>query len=203
MSRARIPPIVDHEGLTPPQRAFADSYLKHCNVSRAARDAGISGQKAHKLLEDGLVISVMARAFQRFTAESGITVDDVLRHLGWIAKGDLRSIFRPDGTLKPPMEWDDATAACVAKIEVDVTTTTELIDEDDPDGGTRTITVQAMKITRWDPLRALELLGKWLRMFSDAADAPKPPATPLPAPAGITTLDPIEASRDYRKLIEG
>jgi hypothetical protein len=40
-------------------------------------------------------------------------------------------------------------------------------------------------------------------MFSDASDAPKPPRSALPAPPGISTLDPVEASRAYRKLIEG
>jgi phage terminase small subunit len=36
-----------------------------------------------------------------------------------VALSDVRKLFRDDGTMKPPNEWDDDTAAAIASVDVE------------------------------------------------------------------------------------
>jgi phage terminase small subunit len=76
----------------------------------------------------------------------------VLRELARVAFADLRSIYRPDGSLMSVSELSDDAAASVAGVE-----STEVGD------GTGYI----RKLKRWDKVKALELLGKHLGMYTD------------------------------------
>ncbi|MGD9382035.1 MAG: terminase small subunit, partial [Candidatus Thorarchaeota archaeon] len=43
---------------------------------------------------------------------------DVKNEIGKLATSDLRGIFRADGSIKPPHELDDQTAAAIASVKI-------------------------------------------------------------------------------------
>ncbi len=80
--------------------------------------------------------------------------ESVLHELRQIGKADLRDVFDSHGKVKPPHEWPDSIASCVASCEAK--------DEYDKEGcyvGT------TYKIKLWDKIKANELRGKHLSMF--------------------------------------
>ena len=86
-----------------------------------------------------------------FTPDLAVTVKNVLDHLAAIAFHDKRNAQRADGTPKPLRELDAANAVALQSVEYG------------PNG------TQRYKYS--DRLVALELLGKYLRLFnSDTSD---------------------------------
>jgi len=81
----------------------------------------------------------------------------VLRELRRLGLSDIRKIFKEDGSLKPVEEWPAEISAAVASIEVD-----ELFEGS---GKERQQIGFTKKVKFWDKGRALELLGKNLRLF--------------------------------------
>jgi hypothetical protein len=74
-------------------------------------------------------------------AEStSITTERLSRELERIATADPRKLYRDDGTLLPPSEWDEATVAAISGINV-----------------TRT---GKIKLTIWDPEPARKALER-------------------------------------------
>lgn len=174
--------------LTPANEQFCREYLVDLNGSAAYRRAypGVSEKvarsNASRLMADPGVQERIAELQRERIARSELTADRVLRELTRIAFADARTIYRPDGSLKPPHEWDDATAAAVAGVETEEqvrpTSTKEELDPG-PLGGalkrTRTDSVEPVrthKLRRWDKLRALELLCKHFGLLKE--DAPHP-----------------------------
>ena len=93
------------------------------------------------------------------TAE--IDIARVLLELTRIGTQDMRRLFRPDGSVKPPAEWDDDLAASISAVEVTSTTTGE--------GGAAT-TEHVYKVKTWDKNSALDKIAKHLGMFIDRAE---------------------------------
>jgi phage terminase small subunit len=96
-----------------------------------------------------------------------VAADRVLVELARIAFYDARALYRPDGTLKDPSEWDESTAAVVAGVEVDEEVTTSA-------DGTRTV-ARTKKVRRADKVRALELLARHLTLLNDSITVKTPP----------------------------
>lgn len=84
-------------------------------------------------------------------------MESVLSEVKRMSKADVRTLFHEDGRLKLPHEWDEATAKCVASIEVD-----ELFEGA---GKERAQVGWTKKIKLWDKLKANELMGKHLAMW--------------------------------------
>lgn len=105
-------------------------------------------------------------------------IEMVLKELRAIGFSDVRQLFNDDGSMKPPHEWPDGTAAAVASVETD-----ELYEgvgkEREQIGITR-------KVKLWEKTKSLELLGKNMRMFVERVDIG----------AGKTLEDLIVGSRD-------
>ena len=104
------------------QRAFVREYLKDFNATRAAGAAGYSLKTAdvlgYQLLQNPLVVRDIKKVEETALKEAGATAVKVLTQLAYLANSDIRRLYRDDGTLKPPHEWDDETAAAVAGVEV-------------------------------------------------------------------------------------
>lgn len=171
--------------LSPKQRRFVDEFLVDLNATQAAIRAGYSKRTARSqssaLMTKPDISEAIAAGKARAAERAGISQERVLRELAAIALSDLRSLYRTDGTLKPPSEWDDQAAAAVASLEVD-----ELRD------GEGAVIGFTRKVKRFDKVRALELLGKHLGLWQE----PVPPPVVGPgltvivnqAPAGGVTL---------------
>ena len=79
-------------------------------------------------------------------------VQSVLSELKDIALADIRQAYDEQGNMLPPNEWPDALARTIAAVE-----TNEIAGEA---GYTK-------RIKMWDKLKALELLGKNLKLFKE------------------------------------
>lgn len=148
------------------ERRFAAEYPIDFNGSAAITRAGFKGKRpdaaASKLLAKpgvkALVEAETAKALER----AGVRTDAVLRELASIAFSDFRKLFDADGNLKPVGEWDDQTAASVSAIDI------ERLYEGK--GTAREATGTLHKVKRFDKVRALELIGKHLKLFAERVE---------------------------------
>ncbi len=113
------------KNLTPKQRIFIAEYGCDSNATRAAIAAGYSsnrpdraGEIGYQLLQKTPIREAIERATELRLKELGVHTESILRDRVKVAKSDVRSLFRPDGTLKPPEEWSDEIAGAVAGFEV-------------------------------------------------------------------------------------
>ncbi|MEK9754285.1 MAG: terminase small subunit, partial [Rhodospirillaceae bacterium] len=148
--------------LTPKQARFVAEYLVDLNATQAAIRAGYSArtakQQGTRLLSKAAVSAAIANGSQEHIERAGMTADEVIAAIVEIARGDIRGMFDENGSLKRPAEWDDATAAAVAGLDV--------------------VTVRAgegevehvAKIRRTDRLRALDMLCRYHSLYNDKLD---------------------------------
>lgn len=144
-------------GLTPKQRKFVGEYLVDLNATRAAIRAGYSEKTANRIGSELLVKTcireAIAAAQARREQRTEITADRVVAELAKIAFADPRDVMEwgPNGViLKDSADLTEGQAASVA--EVSETTT--------KDGG-------SLRLKKHDKVKALELLGRHLGMFTD------------------------------------
>lgn len=148
--------------LTEKQRRFCLEYIVDLNGTQAAIRAGyVAKNAAHqacRLLAKEAVRAEIARLKAARSVRTEITADQVLRAMAQVAFGDIRGMFNHDGSMKPPHEWDDETAAAIAAMDV-VTASAG-----------RGMVENVSKIKRSDRLRAMEMLARHLSLFNDKAD---------------------------------
>lgn len=142
---------------TPRQAEFVRQYLVDLNATQAAIRAGYSVKTAYSigagLLQNPLVSAAIAEAQARRERRTEITQDRVVAELAKIAFGNIRDVMEwgPDGvTVRSSEELTDGQAAGVAEVSKSTTR----------DGG-------SLKLKRHDKVKALELLGRHLGMFTD------------------------------------
>lgn len=152
--------------LDPKRRLFVKEYLVDLSAPKAAERAGFAPQAGTKLLREPLVARAVERAVQRREAQIERTAERVLEEVGSIAFSDLRKAFREDGSLLPPHEWPDELAPAMSSVKVN-----ELFEyQDRADGGRGKEKVQVgftKEIKLWDKPAALNLLGKYLKLWND------------------------------------
>ncbi|MDR0648418.1 MAG: terminase small subunit [Synergistaceae bacterium] len=142
------------------RQRFVEEYLVDLNATQAAVRAGYSVKRADQsgkqLLSFIEVQNAINAALAERSEKTKITADRVLKELATLAFTDFRKAvaWGPDGvTLLPSGELGDDEAAIIAEV-------TE----------TRSETGGSIKAKRYDKLKALELLGRHLGMFSDRVD---------------------------------
>lgn len=167
--------------LKPKHALFAREYLKNPNGTAAAIAAGYepttAGQAAHEILKRPEVKAYLAEHASKAVAVVEADVARITRELAAIGFADLRTILLEDGRLKPPSEWPDEIACCIASIE---TSRRELKSGvrkvKDPDEGEDVLVDEheaevITKIKLWPKVQALELLARYRRML-DGGSAP-------------------------------
>lgn len=97
------------------------------------------------------------------SARVNVTADDVLRELKRLATVDIMGAFTPEGGLKALKEMDPDVRRCISSIDVE-----ELWDGDKESGRFKCGNVHKLKFH--DKLRALELLGKHLKLFTEKVE---------------------------------
>lgn len=160
------PVIPCNTGLKGRKLEFARQYLRDRSATAAYIRAGYkaspnAGAHASRLLADPGVQAFISQAEARATMEAIASVARLEMELQRIALVDVRKLYLPDGSLKPPAEWDDDTAAAVGSIEVK--------EEFEGVGDARKQTGWTKKVKVIDKCRALVAL---LQRRDDAAKAP-------------------------------
>ena len=149
------------------RRRFVEEYVVDWNGTQAAIRAGYSAKtaaaQANRLLRKVEILEELDRRVKRIADGAEVRAARILRELARVAFADLRDIVEwgPDGvTLRPSDDLTPDQAAAVSEVSQGA------------DGHKR--------IKSADKLRALELLGKRLGLFSDrlihAGDADAPMA---------------------------
>ena len=151
-------------GLTDKQRAFVDEYLVDLCATKAAVRAGYSKKTAkdigcQNLAKPNIQIA-LTRALNERAKRTEVSQDLVVAELGYTGFFDIRKIFTSSGNLIAPDQLPDDVARAIKSIEVVCRPTGE-IDE----GGDKVVEY-VHKYVFHDKIRALELLGKHIGMFS-------------------------------------
>lgn len=147
-------------------RRFVAEYLKDQNGTQAAIRAGYSkrtaNEQAARLLTKVSVKKKIESALRKAEAAAGVTIADTLRKISRLADSDIRELFNDDGSLKNVKDWPDEIALSVSSVEVD-----ELFEGT---GRDREQVGETKKVKLWDKVKALEMLGRHLKMFTDKTE---------------------------------
>lgn len=143
--------------LTDKQTAFVREYLVDLNATQAAIRAGYSERTAYsvgqRLLKNVEIQRAVAAAQAKRARRVEITADRVVAELAKIAFSDPRDLMEwgPDGVvLRPSAELSDDQAASVAEVA-------------ENNAG--------LRLKKHDKVKALELLGRHIGIFTDKVKA--------------------------------
>lgn len=151
---------------------FLKEYLLEHNATKAAIAAGYSEKTAYsqgnRLLKNAEVQAALAKEEEKLNSKLDISIERVAKEFARIAFCDTRKLFRDDGSLLPPSQWDDDTAAAIGGMDVN-----ELFEGSGED---RSQVGYIKKVKMTDKVRALEGLGRYLKMFVDKVEISAPNA---------------------------
>ena len=156
------------DGLTARQARFVVEYCVSLNATSAAIKAGYSEKGADswgsQLLSNPKVCAEIAKKMGKVCNKLEISAQRVLEEIAKLAFYDPGDFFQDDGSLKGIKELDSDTRRAIAGLEV-----SELFEgKDVPDGPQqKTIYGLLKKVKLSDKRAALELLGKYLKLFTD------------------------------------
>lgn len=150
--------------LTPKQKAFVQEYLVDLNATAAAKRAGYSPKTANpqgaRLLANVSVQKAIQEAMKYRKARTEVTQDRVVTELAKIAFSDASDVAEVVTRVVP-----DATGHTEQQQIVHIKDTKRLT----PDQRAALAGIKegkyGIEVTRYDKLKALELLGKHLGMF--------------------------------------
>lgn len=152
--------------LTPQQELFVLEYMIDLNATQAAIRAGYPPQTANntaaKMMKRGVVKDAIARAMAARSRRTGVTADRVIREAAKVAFGDPRVLFREDGALRAPTEYDEDDAAMIEAVK------TRRIVEVGANGEMVPVEIQEVKLA--SKMGALTLLAKHLGLLTDKLD---------------------------------
>ena len=143
--------------LTEKQKRFVEEYLIDLNATQAAIRAGYKVDNAYAIGAENLRKPQIAEAIEKALAErsrrTGINQDRVIQEIAKLAfLNPIDVIDMDEATIKGEANRDDT--ACIASVKVKV------IPGEDGN-------ITEREVKTYDKLKALELLGKHLGMFTD------------------------------------
>lgn len=143
--------------LTPTELRFIDEFMVDRKAEAAAIRAGYKPSKARarskELLVRPEIQAEIARRDMELNARTRVNMEEIILELKRMAFFDIRSLFNPDGSLRKnvhELTEDEARAL----VNFDIITL-------DREGN------YIVKLNPGNKLKALELLGKHLKMFTD------------------------------------
>lgn len=145
--------------MTNKQKRFIEEYLIDFNATQSAIRAGYSPKSAFIIGDENLKKPKIKHEIEKALAErsrrTGITQDRVIQELARIAFVNFNDVVDENGEIKTDASADDL--ACVESYKVE--------NGDSINGGS-----SKREVKLASKLKALELLGKHLGMFSDKFD---------------------------------
>ncbi len=143
--------------MTDKQKRFCDEYLIDLNATQAAIRAGYSPGSAQQIGAENLSKPVIRVRIDKAIAErskrTGANADRVVQELAKIAFLQADTLIdTQNATVRDDASQEDK--ACIASVKVKHTTG-------------ENINTEEREIRLYDKLKALELLGKHLGMFTD------------------------------------
>lgn len=161
--------------ITAKMRAFVAEYLKTHELAASAIKAGYApkyaGSIANRLVQKSQVAELIRQEEEKALKLAGVDRVRILLEMSNLAYSNLQRLFREDGTLKDPSEWDPETAAAVSSVEV--------FEEFEGTGKNRRQVGYVKKIKFWDKPRALEMLAKNQGLLKDSIVFPDKDGNPM------------------------
>lgn len=159
--------------MTNKQERFCEEYLIDLNATQAAIRAGYSAKTANEQGAQLLAnLSVRARidaALAEQSKRTGVTADRVVRELARVAFANSQDVVNyDDATVRPDAARDDTAAVASVRVKT--------IPTKDGPGVEREVKLH-------DKLKALELLGRRLGLFTDNVN--------LNGDVGVTIVDDV------------
>jgi phage terminase small subunit len=145
------------DGLTDKQRAFVEHYLVCWNASEAARRASYTGKAnvvGPRLLAN---VSIQAAIQERLSALA-MSADEVLARLTAQARGSMTDFLDDDGKIDLAQAREHGALHLIKS---------------------RSVTKDGERIELYDAQNALELLGKYHRLWTDKVEHSGPNGGPL------------------------
>ena len=145
--------------MTPKQARFVGEYLIDLNATKAAIRSGYSSQVAGSIGYENLtkphIQAAIEMAQKERSKRTKVTQDMVIEGLARVAFGDLRALFDDAGNLRKPTDLPPEVSAMLSGVEIVTVSKGEGAVE------------HVAKVKTNDRLKALELLGRHLGMFTD------------------------------------
>jgi phage terminase small subunit len=173
--------------LTEKQRRFIAEYLIDRNATQAAIRAGYSEDTAQEIgsenLSKPIIRNELDRRIEDQLRRAEITADKVLAEIDRLAHVDLSLAYNEDGTLKAVHAMPEDVRRAISSIETDEEYDEGLIT--DPVSGKREmhlIRVVTRKIRFHTKDKALEMLGKYHKLFTERHEVTGANGAPLVPP---------------------
>ncbi len=143
--------------MTDKQKRFCEEYLIDLNATQAAIRAGYSPKTANeqgsRLLANVSIRTHIDKAIAARSARTGVNADRVVRELARLAFVNPTEIVDPDtARVRETATDDDKAAISAVKVKMSSGENSDSIERE---------------VCFADKLKALELLGRHLNMFSD------------------------------------
>ena len=146
------------------EELFVRAYLIDLNATKAAIAAGYSEKGADvrgvELLGRRRVQDLVAQFSKEKLTKLDISAEWILNELRKLAGYDASAVFEDDGSLKPISQWDESNKAALVGMDHE-----KLFDHFGPGQSKHVGTTRKVKLA--DKLRALELLGKYRKLFTE------------------------------------
>lgn len=183
------------------QKVFVAEFIIDFNPTRAFRDAGYRTKnaqaKAYEVLNNPLVQKEIKYQLKRRQEERKMTSDRVIEELSKVALADIRDIFDDDGNIIHPKKMNETLAAAIASIEMFQKDRKDKSNERGVRNGQ--FMGQVKNIRRWDKMKALELLGRYLGMDKIKYELSGPGGTALVPPVfNVNFIEAPETKDKYR-----
>jgi phage terminase small subunit len=148
---------------------FVQEYLIDFNATRAAEAAGYSSKAAHttghKMLKNGEVQEMIAKAMAERSKRTQVTQDMVVRELAKVGFSDIRQMVQWAGDRVAFVDSDQLpadVAHAVSSVKA-----RKRVHTDAEGGVTETVD---MELKVYDKVNALTQLGRHLGMFTDKTE---------------------------------
>lgn len=143
--------------LTKKQKRFVEEYLVDLNATQAAIRAGYSTQTAYSIGDENLKKPEIKNAIEKALAErsrrTGVNADRVILELAKIAFINPTDVINMDeATVRGEANREDTAAISSVKVKRIPTEDGDIVERE---------------VRTYDKIKALELLGKHLGMFTD------------------------------------
>ena len=148
------------------QKVFVQRYTTHWNGARAAREAGYSGKTARQMARENLTKPYIRAQIQSKLKEMAMDSDEVLARLAEIARGSVDTfvVVNDDGFAALDFSGDaNESMHLIKKIKSKRTRRAGTDEKGKPFPWED----ENVEIEIHDPQRALELLGKYHKLFND------------------------------------
>lgn len=156
----------DWTDFTDKERLFCYEYPLDKNATRAAERAGYSERSASKigweLLQKPRIRTRIDEMMEGTYEKLELNRETIIQELLTLAMSDIGEMFNADGSLRPIHEIPAATRRAISAVDVD-----ELFEGRGED---REQIGHTKKLRLWDKVKALELLGKNLKMWTDKVE---------------------------------